>query len=77
MSSLTKSYCCPICEGKIDLEHYAFVKEVLGDQEKMKGWMDKTYTFELWKKKHEDEVIIDAGEGPVRGTGWRYWMDKT
>ena len=49
----TKSYCCPICEGKIDLEHYAFVQTVLGDPEKMKGWMDKTYTFELWKKEHD------------------------
>ena len=47
------THSCPICQAKIDLEHYAFVMEVMGDPKKMKDWTDKKYTFEMWKEEHK------------------------
>ena len=41
---------CPICKGEIDTEHYAFVMETMNDPEKIKGWMDKKWTFKKWKE---------------------------
>ena len=41
---------CPICKGEIDTEHHAFVMETMNDPEKIKGWMDKKWTFKKWKE---------------------------
>ena len=49
-SKMTKDNTCPICTGKVDREHYLFVVETLTDPKKLKGWMEKTWTFEIWKE---------------------------
>ena len=48
-----KKYCCPICKGDIDLEHYAFVLEVMKDPKKQEAWRKKEYTFEMWQEEHK------------------------
>ena len=50
---MTENYCCPICQAKIDLEHYAFVMEVMKDTKKQEAWTKKEYTFEMWKEEHK------------------------
>ena len=72
MSSLTKSYCCPICEDKIDLENYAFVQEVLGDPAKMRGWMDKTYTIDIWRKEHDQNYERNKSHSKDQGHAPRF-----
>ena len=48
-----KKYCCPICKGKIDLQHYAFVLEVMKDSKKQEAWRKKEYTFKMWQEEHK------------------------
>lgn len=69
---MTKNYCCPICEGKIDLEHYAFVQEVLGDPAKMRGWMDKTYTIDIWRKEHDQNYERNKSHSKDQGHAPRF-----
>lgn len=44
-------YCCPICESKVDKEHFSFVLETINDPQKMKDWTDGKWTFETWRKR--------------------------
>ena len=44
-------YCCPVCESKVDKEHFSFVLETINDPQKMKDWTDGKWTFETWRKR--------------------------
>ena len=55
-------YHCPICEAKVDLEHYAFVLETLSDKEKLRAWIAKEWTFEKWKEQ-DGHLKHCIGEG--------------
>lgn len=46
-------YCCPVCESKVDQEHFSFVLETINDPQKMKDWTDGKWTFETWRKEHD------------------------
>ena len=43
---------CPICEGEVDTEHYAFVLETIKDKDKLTAWMRKEWSFEKWKEQN-------------------------
>lgn len=52
-NTVPKNYCCPVCQAKIDLEHYAFVLEVMKDPKKQEAWRKKEYTFKMWQEEHK------------------------
>ena len=47
---------CPICTGKIDREHYLFVVETMMDPKKIKAYMNKEWSFEIWKESRTESL---------------------
>lgn len=48
---MTDRFCCPICEAKIDVQHYLFVSETIRSPEKLEAWKNLEWTFEMWLTK--------------------------
>ncbi len=49
-------FCCPICTASIDKEHYMFVVETMMNPEKMRAWISKKWTFEMWKDEKNEQT---------------------
>ena len=51
-----EDHTCPICEGSIDREHYLFVVETMMDPKKIQAYMNKEWSFEIWKKSKKESL---------------------
>ena len=51
-----EDHTCPICEGSIDREHYLFVVETMMDPKKIQAYMNKEWSFKIWKKSKKESL---------------------
>jgi hypothetical protein len=52
---INRNFCCPLCEAKIDAQHYLFVSETIRSPEKLKAWKNSEWTFEMWLSRGKKE----------------------